>query len=101
METEAQYSLFDDPAFKVLDRLNDAVIETARLYVEQEKQKDGRWTEQQRRQHALQGIDEVLEWRPLTAFKAVQLEFLELLISYWRECEVEAGAPEPDPLQQQ
>jgi hypothetical protein len=96
METETQYSLFDDPAFKTLDELNDAVIATARMYGGREK-KDGR-TEQQRRQEALAWIDEILEWRPLTAFSAVQLEFLGLLIAYWRECEVEAGAPEPDPL---
>jgi hypothetical protein len=99
METETQYSLFDDPAFKMLDELNDAVIETARLYVKEEGQRDrSRLPEQQRRQEALRGIEDILEGRPLSAFKAVQLELLELLIGYWRECEVEAGAPEPDPL---
>ena len=32
-------------------------------------------------------------------FKAEHLGFLELLIAYWRELEVEAGAPEPDEFQ--
>jgi hypothetical protein len=52
-----------------------------------------------RRQHALASIQEILEWKPLEAFKAEHLEFLELLVAYWRELEVEAGASEPDALQ--
>ena len=54
--------------------------------------------EQKRRQVALENInDEVLEGRPFSAFSADQLEFLELLIAYWRELEVTVGAPGPDP----
>jgi hypothetical protein len=61
-------------------------------------------SEDQRRRNALQAIDEILQWRPLTSFKAVHLEFLETLIAYWRELEVASEgrgplAPEPDPLQ--
>ena len=41
-------------------------------------------------------IDEILEWRPLSAFSAHQLEFLELLIAYWRELEITVNAPGPD-----
>jgi hypothetical protein len=101
MDTELRDSLFNDSVFEVLGELNRAVIAAAHMYVEREKQNDGRFTEQQRRQRALESIDEVLDWRPLSAFKAVQLEFLELLICNWRECEVETGAPEPDSLPQQ
>jgi hypothetical protein len=40
----------------------------------------------------------------LASFKAEHLEFLETLIAYWRELEVESEgrgrlAPEPDPIQ--
>ena len=52
--------------------------------------------EQSRRKVALQSIDETLEWRPLSAFSADQLEFLELLIAYWRELEITVNAPGPD-----
>ena len=98
METDDDFSLLNDPNNE-LDKLRAAIFAFARRCVEQEKQKDGRRTEQQRRQASVAWIDELLEWRPLTAFSAMQLEFLELLIAYWRECEVEvAGVPEPDPL---
>jgi hypothetical protein len=56
-------------------------------------------TEQERRQSALNWIDGTLQGRPLAAFPAVRLELLELMIDYWREAEVEVGAPPPDPLQ--
>ena len=55
--------------------------------------------EQVRRKVALQSIDEILEWRPLSAFSADALEFLELLVSYWRELEVTVHAPGPDAVQ--
>jgi len=32
------------------------------------------------------------------SLSAVYLELLELMMAYWREAEVEAGAPTPDPL---
>lgn len=56
-------------------------------------------SELERRKAALNSIREILQWRPLESFKAEHLEFLETLIAYWRELEVEAGAPEPDGLQ--
>ena len=90
METN---SPLDSPAFNTFDALNDAVIATARWFAEHEKQNLDQGSEQQRRQAALRSIDETLERRLLSTFSAVQLEFLDLLISYWRECEVEAGAP--------
>jgi hypothetical protein len=55
-------------------------------------------SEQERRQSSLEFIDEVLDRHPLASFSAVHLESLELMIAYWREAEVEAGAPSPDPL---
>jgi hypothetical protein len=45
---------------------------------------------------ALLAINNILEQRPLGTFTAEHLEFLETLIAYWRELEVEAGAPEPE-----
>src|SRR5262245_24360317 len=48
---------------------------------------------QQRREGALQFIDETLEWRPLATFSATHLELLELLFAYWRETEVAEDAP--------
>src|SRR6188472_4257302 len=57
-----------------------------------------RMSEQERRQSSLKIIDEVLDRHPLAAFSAVHLELLELMMAYWREVEVEAGAPSPDPL---
>jgi len=50
--------------------------------------------EHERRRSALQGIDEILNWRPLASFS-------ELLFAHWREAEVEGEvrAPEPDPIQ--
>ena len=57
-----------------------------------------RMSEQKRRQSSLEFIDEVLDRHPLASFSAVHLELLELMIAYWREAEVEAGAPSPDPL---
>jgi hypothetical protein len=57
-----------------------------------------RMSEQERRQSSLEFIDEVLDRHPLASFSAVHLELLELMMAYWREAEVEAGAPSPDPL---
>ena len=56
-------------------------------------------SERARRQTALEDIEEFLDGHPLTTFSATHLELLSLMIAYWREAEVEAGAPEPDPLQ--
>jgi hypothetical protein len=55
-------------------------------------------TEHERRQSSLKFIDEVLDRHPLASFSAVHLELLELMMTYWREAEVEAGAPSPDSL---
>ena len=56
-------------------------------------------SEFRQRQAVLQNIDdEVLSGRPFSVFSAAHLKMLELLISYWRELEVdgEPQAPEPD-----
>jgi hypothetical protein len=57
--------------------------------------------EHERRRSALEGIDEILDSRPLSSFSAVHLEFLELLIAYWRELEVagKVRAALPDSIQ--
>jgi len=88
-----------------LDELRDAIFATYTALAERDRSRitneiESRWVnEHQRRQSALDFIDEILEWRPLASFSAVQLEVLESMIAYWREAEVEAGAPLPDPLQ--
>jgi hypothetical protein len=71
------------------------------MYAELEERGSGPGTEHERRENALQSIDEVLEWRPLASFSARHLELLELLFAYWREAEVEGEvrAPSPDPIQ--
>jgi hypothetical protein len=85
-----------------LDELNDTMAEAYRVHAEKfDRPVPG---EHQRRRNALRAIDEILQCRPLASFKAVHLEFLEVLIAYWRELEVEGEgraplAPEPDPLQ--
>jgi hypothetical protein len=81
---------------RAFDDLNYCMQATYRVLTEQ-SQIAG--SEQERRQRALAGIQETLEGKPLATFKAEHLEFLELLFAYWRELEVEAGAPEPDGLQ--
>ena len=41
--------------------------------------------EYKRRRAALEGINEILPWRPLGSFDAAHLELLEVLFGYWRE----------------
>ena len=73
-----------------LDELREAVFEAYAAIAEQGA-KTG--TEQQRRESALQFMDEILEWHPLATFSATHLELLELLFAYWRETEVAEDAP--------
>ena len=73
-----------------LDELREAVFEAYAAIAEQGA-KTG--TEQQRRENALQFMDEVLESHPLATFSATHLELLELLFAYWRETEVAEDAP--------
>ena len=73
-----------------LDELRAAVFEAYAALAE-EGAKTG--TEQQRRESALQFIDEILESRPLATFSATHLELLEMLFAYWRETEVAEDAP--------
>src|SRR5215207_6992652 len=83
-----------------LDELREAVFEAYAAIAEQAV-KTG--TEQQRRESALQGMDETLERHPLAMFSATHLELLELLFAYWRETEVADDAPvrasPPDSIQ--
>jgi hypothetical protein len=73
-----------------LDELRAAVFEAYAALEEKGVKTD---TEEQRRESALQSIDEILEWRPLAAFSATSLELLEMLFAYWRETEVAEDAP--------
>jgi len=75
-----------DAAF---DGLRAAIFEMYAAMVENDS-RDG--VEHQRRADALEGIDQVLEWRTLASFSARHLELLELLFAYWREAEVEGRA---------
>jgi hypothetical protein len=81
---------------QILDDLADAIQTACRELARDPRHVRG--SELTRRESALQAIDEILQWRPLASFSASQLELLETLVAYWRECEVEAGAPEPDRL---
>jgi hypothetical protein len=90
------------------EELRNAIFATHRAFVEHDRDHDRmmagprgsrRMSEQERREDALESIDEILEWRPLATFPAVQIELLELMVAYWREAEVEVGAPPPDLLQ--
>jgi hypothetical protein len=81
------------------DDLRDAIF---RAYAVSAKvADDGRYgSEQERRENALAGIDEIFRWRPLAAFSATRLELLETLVSFWLEGEDagEVRAPPPDPI---
>ena len=80
--------------------LRAAVFE-AYAAIAEEGAKSG--TEQQRRESALESIDETIERRPLATFSATNLELLNMLFAYWRETEVAEDAPVraslPDPIQ--
>jgi hypothetical protein len=84
-----------DAAF---DELRATIFE---MYAALEERGGGRGIEHERREKALQSIDEILEWRPLASFSATHLDLLELLFAYWREAEVEGEvrARSPDPIQ--
>lgn len=81
---------------RAFDDLTTCMQATYRVITEQSQMAG---SEQERRQSALAEIQQTLEGKPLASFKAEHLEFLSLLFAYWRELEVEAGAPEPDGLQ--
>ena len=80
------------------DGLRAAIFE---MYAALEERGSGPGTEHERRENALQSIEEILEWRPLASFSATHLDLLGLLFAYWREAEVEGEvrAPSPDPIQ--
>ena len=84
-----------------LDELRAAIFEAYAALAGEGAKTTG--TEHQRRESALQFIDEILEWRPLATFSATHLELLEMLFAYWREAEVAEDAPVraslPDPIQ--
>ena len=92
---------------EVFEELRRSIFAAYRAFVEHDRDHDRtigtpsgsrRMSEQERRQSSLEFIDEVLDRHPLASFSAVHLELLELMMAYWREAEVEAGAPPPDPL---
>jgi hypothetical protein len=58
-----------------------------------------RMSEQERRESALNSIENILDGHPFASFSAVHLELLELMVAYWREAEVKVGAPWPEPVQ--
>jgi len=88
------------PLLRALDELSEAMGEAYQICTEHRPIRDTH----EGREATLRTIrEEILEGRPLRSFKAEHLAFLETLIAYWRELEVECGrpalAPEPDPLQ--
>ena len=85
---------------EVFEELRRSIFAAYRTFVKHDRDHSGsrRMSEQERRQSSLEFIDEVLDRHPLASFSAVHLELLELMMAYWREAEVEAGAPSPDPL---
>ena len=106
---------FDSEALAALDtaarhrRLNNAFEELRDTMIRSFRTiwRDGfcgsgpRCSEAERRETAVQEIKELLDFRPLESFPAERLEFLALVIGYWREIEVEGPqeVPGPDPIQ--
>jgi hypothetical protein len=89
-----------DPDNDACDRLLGCMIDAYRQCRAHERENPSQHSEQKRRELALVGIQECLEWHPLESFQAETLEFFGLLFGYWRVAELEAGgAPEPDALQ--
>jgi hypothetical protein len=88
----------------VFEELRDAIFVAYTALAERDRDHDlmianrgsQRMSEQERRQSALNFIDEILDGHPLASFSAVHLDLLELMMAYWREAEVEVGAPSPD-----
>jgi hypothetical protein len=82
------------------DELRAAIFAVYRLLMTQDRNasRDHLESEQAYRRVVLESIGEILDGHPLTSFSATHLELLELMLAYWREVEVEVGAPEPDPL---
>ena len=85
---------------EVFEELRRSIFAAYRAFVEHDRDHgvSRRMSEQERRQLSLECIDEILDRHPFASFSAVHLELLELMMAYWREAEVEAGAPSPDPL---
>ena len=79
---------------EVFEELRRSIFAAYRAFVEHDRDHGGsrRMSEQERRQLSLECIDEVLDRHPFASFSAVHLELLELMMAYWREAEVEAGA---------
>ena len=80
-----------------LDELRRAIIEAYRAIEAEGRRPSG--GEYKRRRAAVEGINEILQWRPLGSFDAAHLELLEVLFGYWRELEIIARARSPDPIQ--
>jgi len=92
---------FDSEALAALDtaarhrRLNNAFEELRDTMIRSFRTiwRDGfcgsgpRCSEAERRETAVQEIKELLDFRPLESFPAERLEFLALVIGYWREIE--------------
>ena len=93
----------------VFEELRNAIFAAYTAYAERDRDCEAaataiaagsRWLdEQERREIALERIQEILDRHPFASFSAAHLGLLELILAYWREAEVEVGAPAPDPLQ--
>jgi hypothetical protein len=69
-------------------RLEDAVYYTLKVLQENgPKLHRFRLSEHERRQNAVRQIEEILDFKPLDRFQAEHLEYLILLLCYWRELE--------------
>jgi hypothetical protein len=80
-----------------MNNLREAIFEVYHVLAT-EADRGQHLSEYQRRQSALRGIDEILEWRPLIQFSETHLELLELMFAYWRELEVEGSPQSPEPV---
>jgi hypothetical protein len=91
---------YDGQIAPEFDELSDAIFAAYAVIAKKVEERREHRSEHKRRQAALQGIDEILSWRPLASFSATHLEMLELLFAYWRELEVEGEvrADLPDPV---
>jgi hypothetical protein len=76
-----------DQVNEAFRELEDAVYNTLQVLQENRPETTRRESEQERRQDAVQHIKEILDFKPLDQFQAEHLEYLELLLCYWRELE--------------
>jgi hypothetical protein len=86
-----------DPVNDAFRELEDAVYNCFKVRKENCPETITRKSELERRQDAVQYIQEILDFKPLDRYQAEHLEYLVLLLCYWRELEDGGhGGDDPD-----